>query len=353
MTVPTEINQFRRTIMHRLTRSVGHASQAHLDPSEKSKIKRILISRPNNRLGNLLLITPLLQEIERDFPNAKIDLFVRGGLAKILFSRYENVSRIMALPAKPFDHLLQYLCAWKDIRRQTYDLVINVDNESSSGRLSTQFAKSRHKIFGDVPILANDARHIAKRPVYELREYLNSKGYSENKEEIPMLDLKLSASELLEGQTKLQDLVANDHPTIAIFTYATGAKLHPVSWWMPFYEKLRQAFPDFNIIEVLPKENVSQINFTAPWFYSNDVREIAALIANTEVFIAADSGMMHLGSASKTPTIGLFHASDPSKYEPYGNDSFSIDTNANDLEACMQIIRDAARKKCRALCEFS
>jgi ADP-heptose:LPS heptosyltransferase len=37
-------------------------------------------------------------------------------------------------------------------------------------------------------------------------------------------------------------------------------------------------------------------------FYSKDIREIGAVIANTEIFIGADSGIMHLASASLTPT---------------------------------------------------
>jgi ADP-heptose:LPS heptosyltransferase len=40
--------------------------------------------------------------------------------------------------------------------------------------------------------------------------------------------------------------------------------------------------------------------------YSKDVREIGALMANTEVFIGGDSGIMHLASASKVSTVGLF-----------------------------------------------
>jgi ADP-heptose:LPS heptosyltransferase len=41
-------------------------------------------------------------------------------------------------------------------------------------------------------------------------------------------------------------------------------------------------------------ENVSQIAFKSPTFYSKDIREIGAVIANTEIFIGADSGIMHL-----------------------------------------------------------
>jgi hypothetical protein len=70
------------------------------------------------------------------------------------------------------------------------------------------------------------------------------------------------------------------------------------------YDRLKAEYSNYNIIEVLPVENVSQIGFKAPTFYSKDVREIGALMANTEVFIGGDSGIMHLASASKVS--GLF-----------------------------------------------
>jgi hypothetical protein len=66
------------------------------------------------------------------------------------------------------------------------------------------------------------------------------------------------------------------------------------------YDRLKAEYSNYNIIEVLPVENVSQIGFKAPTFYSKDVREIGALMANTEVFIGGDSGIMHLASASKS-----------------------------------------------------
>ena len=57
---------------------------------------------------------------------------------------------------------------------------------------------------------------------------------------------------------------------------------------------------------MLSIENISMIQFRAPTFYSKDIRQIGSLIANTEVFIGADSGIMHLASSSQTPTVGLF-----------------------------------------------
>jgi len=77
----------------------------------------------------------------------------------------------------------------------------------------------------------------------------------------------------------------------------------------------------------LPVENVSQIGFKAPTFYSKDIREIGSVIANADLFIGADSGIMHLSSAVHTPTVGLFSVSNLKKYEPYDNCSIGVDVN--------------------------
>ncbi len=104
---------------------------------------------------------------------------------------------------------------------------------------------------------------------------------------------------------------------------------------------MKMHFPDYLFIEILPVENISMLNFSIPSYYSKDVRKIASVIANTDIFIGADSGMMHLASASLTKTIGLFSVTDVYTYSPYGNGSTAIDTNKNGTEACMKIIKDA------------
>ena len=56
-----------------------------------------------------------------------------------------------------------------------------------------------------------------------------------------------------------------------------------------------------------------------PEFYSKDVREIAAVMYNCEVVVAADSGMMHLSCAAPVKTLGLFKSQDfLGRYKPYG-----------------------------------
>jgi ADP-heptose:LPS heptosyltransferase len=345
-----KVNVIRRRITNALTRNVGGSDfDIQIDPNTKVDIKRVFISRPNHRLGNMLLLTPLLQEVIAAFPNCKIDLFAKGGLAPILLEHYDNVDRVIKLPKKPFSNLFNYFKGWFAIRKYHYDLVINGDKNSSSGRLSTKFTKGTFKIYGDVN--AEDAEkypdhvHIAKYPVYTFRRFLSQIGIDRTHEPMPLLDLRLTSSELAKGKKVLDDIIKNDNKTLALYTYATADKCYSESWWTTFYERLLTEFPDYNIIEVLPIENVSQIGFKAPSFYGKDIREIAALFANTNMYIGADCGIMHLASAALIPTVGLFSRANIRIYEPYGNNSISISTTTQDLEHYIIAIKNILDNK--------
>lgn len=346
MEILKRANEARRTILKSLTKNVG-ASNNNLNVGSinKSDIKRVLIIRPNHRLGNQLLITPIVQEVADIFPNCKIDLFVKGNLAPIIFKNYENIDQIIRLPKKHFKQLLQYIFGWLKIRMRHYDIVINAAKGSSSGRLSTKFANATYKFYGDDEdaslLYADDYQHIAKCPVCGLRSCLSKLGVSGFKKEIPVLDLKLSPSELEEGKKIVQNLAANkEAKTICLFTYATGAKCYTETWWSAFHERLKSEYPNFNIIEILPVENVSQIAFKEPSLYSKDIREMAAVMANTDVFIGADSGIMHLASSSKVPVLGLFSVTSVEVYAPYNNNSKGLHTGELTID---QLIEEVNR----------
>lgn len=332
MKIPVKINQLRRKIMGALTKRIGQTQKyPEMDAGTSIVIKKILICRPNQRLGNQLLLTPLVQEVINTFPNCEIDLFVKGGVAFPVFENYKHIDTIIKLPKKPFNHLINYGLAWLKLRKKQYDLVINGDKNSSSGRLSTQFAKAPFKVFGDVSediqSEYSDYEHISKYPIYNLRYYLNKLGFPKNNTSVPLLDIKLNDSEYSNGKVILDKITKNTKKTICIYTNATGNKCYSETWWETFYNRLQKEYKDYNIIEMLPIENISKIGFKAPHFYSKDIREMAAIIKNTSIFIAADNGVMHLASASLTPTLGFFSVTNENIYAPYGNKSIAINTN--------------------------
>ncbi|MDR2122346.1 MAG: glycosyltransferase family 9 protein [Flavobacteriaceae bacterium] len=342
------INIFRKKLLQAITKVVIWDNGKSTFLKDPVKVNHILICRPNNRLGNQILISPLIQELTDIFPNSKIDLFVRGKLSALLFENYENISNIIKLPDRPFKNLIRYIGVWFHLRRYRYDLVINATESSSSGRLATRFARSRTRLFCYDKSLSNkypDSLHVAKAPIYCLRDYLANSGIDRNKKPIPRPDIKLSLSEISKGKEILANIVGSAKETICIYTYATGDKCYSKSWWKTFYELLKTTYGErYHILEVLPKKNVSQIDFAESAFYSLDLREIGGLIANTRIFIGADSGMMHLASAVNVPTVGLFSVTDPAGYGPYNKNSTAINTTHISFEEILKVVDAILRK---------
>lgn len=336
MSFKATINKYRRRVMQSFGNIIiSKDADGMKNFNDKVQLKRVLISRPNSRLGNQLLITPLIQELISISPNVKIDVFCRGGLAPILFEGYtNNIGNIIKLPAKPFKELGKYISVWLGLKKDKYDLAISVSDSSFSGRFAVAVSNSKYRLFCNNKELTNiypTSKHLAKTAIFHLRHYMSSETNNRLKMPIPTMNLQLSDAEMQKGKQAIKEMQlpdAENKKTICIYTYATGAKCYKPNWWLPMYDKLKDKFgAEYNIIEMLPKENVSQINFTSPNFYSLNIREMTAILANTSAVIAADSGIMHLASASGTPTIGLFCTTNPQMYAPYNQGSLVIETD--------------------------
>lgn len=341
MRVDPRVNVFRKRMMQVLTRGINSKTKKRIESG--AEIEKIFISRPNGRLGNMLLVTPFIQEIERLFPGSKIDLFVKGGVANVIFKNYDNIDRIISLPKRPYDELAKYLNVWFRLRDRKYDLSINISGSSSSGRLSTKFSRSDMKFFDDEQVDLNaeyaDYHHMAKNSIYNFRKFLKETGFDFKEGPIPFMDIKLDETEKEKGRKILYEIFDNDKKTLSIYTFATGSKCYSKEWWSDFYRKLKNQYgEEYNILEVLPIENVSSIGFTAASLYSKDVREMAAVIGLCSVFITADCGIMHLASAAGTPTVGLFSVTDIETYRPYNPSSIALDTNTTTTEEILNSV---------------
>ena len=218
-------------------------------------------------------------------------------------------------------------------------MAINAVNASSRGRLFTGISNATLKFVGDSDMDKKE-RHIAKQVIYSLRAFLPRLGFKVHNAIPVNLDLRLANDELIHGGNLVYDIVQNAQPTICLCTHATRSTCYSEQWWLHLYEHLQSAFPDANILEVLPKGHVSKCRFRARALYSTDIRELAAVIANTDVFIGADSGVMHLASSSLTPTIGLFSITDTETYKPYNEGSVAVNTNEVEIDALIVLVQN-------------
>jgi heptosyltransferase-2 len=97
-----------------------------LDLSAK---KRVLIIRLSS-LGDILLTTPLIRSINNKYPNLQIDFILKEQYLEVLqFNPY--LSRIFKYPAGPQEKRQLF----KTLRKNKYDLVIDLQNNLRSFRL--------------------------------------------------------------------------------------------------------------------------------------------------------------------------------------------------------------------------
>lgn len=318
-----KFKRFRRQLFQHVAAKGKHL-HSRSDPGLDIdfSINRILIAKTVKSLGNLLGLTSLLSELEKRFPGSEVDIITSTPMTQELYRNFGQIGRIYQLPRVAFWQPVQYFKEILSIRRRTYDLVINPSAFSNSGRFLSWLARSTNYIAA-TPAGTDDSvpRHFAKQPVYLLRRHLSDSSKL-IKEKSPPLGIRLSQKEANWGANVLQSITTPKHRkngrTIALFTNATGAKCYSEQWWAEFYGQLSEKLHWFNFVEILPADGHSRLSFRIPTFYSSDIRKVGAVISATDAFIGADSGIMHLASAVHTHTIGLFSASDPEFWAPFG-----------------------------------
>jgi ADP-heptose:LPS heptosyltransferase len=303
-------------------------------------VKKILVICPNNSLSKKLLITPLLQELNQVFPDASISLLLRGDNCRKIFENY-RVNKIIKLPKNLILNFFIFISVLNKLKENEFDLVVNFDNNSKLGLLCTHITKSHFKLYNSqMKSFDYNYWHMAKNPILNLRNFYIDKNINCENLSIPKLDIKLSKFEIASGRKKIMRMFQNSNKKhIVIYTNLKSNNKKHTQFWLDLYAKLALNLKeDYNFIEILRTESISILPFGVKKYYSNDIRSIANLISNCEIFISPDCDMMHLSSASNTTTIGLFKNKSILKYIPYGDKSTGIDIKKNGLDNVIKII---------------
>lgn len=300
-------------------------------PLPRHGIHRILICHVSHTLGNTVLATPLLQDIERVWPGAEVDIVSRSPVAPQVYGAYPGVSRLIVLPAYGFAHPLTVWRCWRRMRAARYDLAIDTDPRSQTGRLWLLRARARCTLGYDGPRKSGRLSHPvsvegmprrkAWQPVHLLRRAL---GETDSSRPWPLPDLRLSADERACGRAMLVridgiDAGSEDGPAvIGLFANATGNKRLEQAWWRALLERLPAGTSAKPPVEIVPAFGRSLLDDRYPAFFCTDLRKLAATLSALDVLVTSDCGVMHLACAAGVPVIALFVATDADEWGPYG-----------------------------------
>ncbi len=287
----------------------------------------ILVCRPNTRLGNTVLLTPLIEELQTRLPNARIDVLSACPAAPEVFAGFPGVYRVHELPFRGVRHPFRYAGTLLRVCRVGYDIIIDPCPNSWTARFLTRWIPGRLKVgfthprrqWGlDVSVPFKDApRHMGAYPVYLVRRVLFDLDPQVARADEATLTVHLSPAEREFGRREIRRLAGDEAsgPVIALATHATGAKRFAVSWWRAVLEQLRMRVPQARFIEIRSPSGHATLPELAG-FSSRRTRHVAAVIDAATCFVCADSGLMHLGAATDTVTVGLFKVTLPQLYAP-------------------------------------
>lgn len=321
-----------------------------------SAIRSILIVRPNVRLGNNLLLTPLLAELEQKFPLARIDILTACQDAPAIFSGFPTVDRVLVFPRHGASHLPGYLSVLSELLRKQYDLVIDPCPKSRSSRFYTSLVNAKLRIGFEsdhkpaaaklfTARLSEAPQHMGKYPVYLVRSVLGTSSAQDplQTRSFPMLDIRLSDAEIAAAQHILLQLTgehASHKPVLGIFTEATGLKKLSINWWRGLIAELTVKAPELQVLVIVPpgtQTELAEPGRVHSW-YSSDVRQVAAMIEAVGHFVCADSGVMHLAASTRAHVVGLFSRTNPMTYGPLSATGLAIDPDTGSKQVVATVL---------------
>lgn len=282
---------------------------------DKNEIRSILIIRINYRIGNTLFLTPLVSALQKEMPDANIDILIGAGFTKVLFEGFSNVQNIYDFPRKLLKNPLFLIKYIKQLRSQKYDLIVTPNSGSSSDKLATLLARGKYKLgvckYGEwspVNRCTPDTtifKHEALKPLALMDIFETHQTYDKS------LTISLKEDEKQRAQDTLTKLIKthgyNDkNILIALFRGARFEKKIDKQWWLDFVIQMKKINSDVIFIDILSPDIKEPLQNDIITFSEKNLRKLGAFLSNLNAFVCADTGPMHLASASGVCTIALF-----------------------------------------------
>ena len=231
-----------------------------MQPAEYKAVHqtRILVDR-RAALGDVLMITPVLRELRRRYPEAWLQVVTQEPVA---LHNNPHVSKVV----KPEEMT----------KEDPWDLYLNLNDAYELNVTSHYVDSYLHRAFGDIA------------------------GIDRSLELVP------TAEEIAAVDDAIAD-IGTDYVVLHMRRWAWENKNLDVETWARFFTFLNDKYPNVKVISVGAKYDyrVTGVMNGIDLVDQLSVGEIAHLIANAKCFIGGDSGPYHIAATTKTPIVAL------------------------------------------------
>ncbi|MCB0753041.1 MAG: glycosyltransferase family 9 protein [Ignavibacteriae bacterium] len=311
------------------------------------KLNKILIIRLSS-LGDILLTTPLVRSLKKQYPKLKIDFLLREQYKDTMLLN-SNINSLITIQ-KDYDV--------KEIKEQllknNYDLVIDLQNNFRSRKISkgitnkiVRFNKPAFYKFLLVKTKINLFREIIPIPL----RYAKT---------IPNFNLDEKGLEIFTD-LEVSPLFEKDKIFIGICPGSRHkTKMYPEEYFIDLGNKLTETgkkiilFGGKDDLEVC-KRISTLIPGSVNLSNDNEMLKTSANMKMCKTIICNDSGLMHLALANNTPVIAIFGSTVKEfGFAPYKGKNLVLENNSLSCRPCSHIgLEDCPKKHFKCMLELS
>lgn len=294
-------------------------------PAEE-EIREILLVRPNFRIGNALLATPLVGALQARFPRARVSVLATDA-TRIIFER-TPVERIHTTTRRSVSRPWLVWRLFRELRQCHYDLAVEGGMGSFSGGLWTWLCGARFRVgvtgrnrrFLNVPLPELHPDHAYDWTV-EVAAALDAE--ATDHPEIDLRDEDHEAARLLWEEAGLLRADGSLRPHVATFVGGHLDKRWGNDNWVELIRALGEhERPVLVLVGPEERELAHEIAQSAgPNAFvvaPGPLPRLAAILGAAELVISTDSGPMHLAVAAGARLLTLVTAETSKRYTPRG-----------------------------------
>ena len=303
-------------------------------PLDFSAIQSVLVIRPD-RLGDVVLSTPVYQTLKKAFPHLHISVLVDSGQAELLADN-PNISQVFAFdPKRPLN-------AFRQLRDEQFDLALTLNKKfSATATFFSLCSGAKIRVGYDHPenAWAHNIRVPLEGPPRHESEnnldLLRALGIEEIQSQ-PQLYFNSAETQ------KIADLIQQYRPTRdqPVVLVKSGTRIAKWGWqWKKFQ----------TVIEHLLESNKAQV-----WLVNGpgeeaelqtaianmqrkpqllpllSAKELALLMQECDVLLCNHTGIMHLASAVDKPVCVIFKHGEIKRWGPLNSDSVVLEERNDD-----------------------
>jgi heptosyltransferase-2 len=288
----------------------------------RDAVQRVIVRLPN-WLGDTVMALPLLRSLRGAVPEA--ELWCLGPWVTTVLESEPGITRRLIPPGKIGARLAQA----RRLRQARFDLALIVPNSFETA-LAGWFCGARWRVGyaadARTPLLTHALRRDVA-PVHEVTTYLRLLGPLGVHESSGVPHLVIDPARRSEARRLMAEAgLTAGHPRVGL---QLGAAFGPSKLWPPERIGLLATRLEARGIEtvLLGRAGVGELRDAVIAAAGVSVRSLvgrdrpallAALMAELDALVAADSGAAHVAAAVGVPTVTLFGPTDPRLTAPLG-----------------------------------